>query len=103
MNRTRTDKYRWYIMLLGAFTNALGVAAPSIALAVLLPEISADLNLTILQAGFVWGIQGLPSIVTALLAGSLIDKIGPKTILVLSSLLMGLASARAVFPTILPP
>jgi MFS family permease len=93
MHNTHKDNYRWYIMLLGAFTNALGVAAPGIALAVLLPEISADLKLTIVQAGFIWGIAGLPSIVMALLAGSLIDRIGPKTILILSSLLVGISSA----------
>ncbi len=93
MKKSHKDNYRWYIMLLGAFTNALAVAAPGIALAVLLPDISSDLKLTIVQAGFIWGIGGLPSIVMALLAGSLIDRIGPKTILILSTLLVGISSA----------
>lgn len=98
MNRPRNDNYRWYIMLLGAFTNALGVAAPGIALAVLLPEISGDLKLTILQAGFIWGIASLPSVITALLAGSLIDRFGPRITLALSSLLVGLVGAARGLP-----
>ena len=93
MNRIPKDNYRWYIMALGALTNALVVASPSMALSVLLPEISKDLHLTIVQAGFVWGIVSLPAIFTGLLAGSLCDRLGPKIMLSLTCLLMGLAGA----------
>jgi MFS family permease len=93
MNTAPKGNYRWYIMALGALTNALVVAAPGMGLSVLLPEISKDLHLSIVQAGFVWGIVSLPAIVTGLLAGSLCDRFGPKAMLSLTCLVVGLAGA----------
>ena len=61
--------YRWYILTLSALTNALIVAAPGMALSVLFQEISADLELTLVQVGMVWGIAALPGIATGLLGG----------------------------------
>jgi MFS family permease len=80
-------------MILAALTNALVVALPGMGLSVLLPEISKDLDLNLVQAGLVWGIGSLPMILTSLLAGNLVDRFGPKRVLVVSCILVGLAGA----------
>lgn len=88
---TSQSAYRWYILILSTLTNATAVAAPSMALSVLFPEISADLELTLVQVGMVWGIGALPGIVTGLLGGVIGDRFGPKRILIATYLLSGLA------------
>ncbi len=89
--------YKWYILILAAMTNAVAVAMPTMGLSVLLPEISKDLNLTLVQAGLVWGIGALPAIITSLLGGAISDRIGPKRVLTVSCLLIGLAGAMRGF------
>jgi MFS family permease len=49
--------------------------------------------LNLVQVGVVWGVGSLPGIFTSLLGGAIGDKIGPKKILVISSLLAGLLGA----------
>jgi MFS family permease len=86
-------KYRWYILALAALTNTLVVAAPSMCLPVLFKEISTDLHLDLVQLGVVWGIGSLPGIVTVLVGGAIGDRFGPKRILTISCLLVGLTGA----------
>jgi MFS family permease len=71
----------------------LVVAMPSMGMSVLAKEISQDLHLNLVQVGFVWGIGSLPAILTSLLGGAISDKVGPKLILILSSLVAGLLGA----------
>lgn len=71
----------------------LVVAMPSMGMSVLAKEISQDLNLSLVQVGFVWGIGSLPAIVTSLLGGAIGDKFGPKRVLIVSTLVAGLLSA----------
>lgn len=86
-------------MILGALTNAVVVAVPTMGLSVLLPEISKTLNLNLVQAGLVWGIGSLPMLFAGLLAGTLNDRYGPKRILTVSCLLIGLTGAlRSISP-----
>jgi cyanate permease len=86
-------KYKWYLLFLSAFTNTVVAAIPTMGLSVLLPEISKELNLSLVQAGLVWGISSLPVIISGLLAGALGDRFGPRRILILGCLLSGLAGA----------
>jgi MFS family permease len=83
--------YRWSILVLGALTNMLGVAIPSMCLPVLFSEISGDLDLSLVQVGLIWGIGALPGILTMLVGGAIGDRFGPKRILTLTCLLAGLA------------
>lgn len=92
-NLAQATNYKWIILILAALTNAVVVAIPSMGLSVLLPEISNELNLSLVQAGLVWGISSLPIIISGLLAGSLGDRFGPKRILTVSCLLVGVAGA----------
>ena len=91
-------------MILSGLTNAVAVAAPTMSMPVLLPEISKDLNLTLVQAGLVWGISSLPVVLTGLLGGAAGDRFGAKRILIASCLLVGLAGAlrglSAGFPSL---
>jgi len=94
--------FKWVILILGGLTNAVVVAIPSMGLSVLLPEISIDLNLNLVQAGLVWGIGSLPIIISSLLAGSLCDRFNPKRIMTVSCLLVGLSSALRGLSTNFP-
>lgn len=91
--RIKKIKYRWYILILAALTNAVAVAIPAMALSVLLPEISQELGLSLVQAGWVWGIYSLPAIFTGLIGGSLGDRFGPKRILTISCLVIAFLGA----------
>jgi len=93
MNKKPNENYKWFLMILGALTNAFVVAAPVMALSVLMPEISSTLDLNLIQAGLVWGIGSLPMVFASLLAGNLSDRFGPKRVLTISCVLIGLAGA----------
>ena len=99
-----TDKplspnYKWYIMILGLFTNGIVVAMPGIALSVLLPAISRDLHLSLVQAGLLWGMGSLPTIISSLLVGPIIDRFGPRRVLIAGCILVGLTGAmRGLLP-----
>ena len=81
---------KWRILGLSTLTNALVAAAPAMCMPVLFEEISADLNLDLVQVGIVWGISALPGIFTGLVGGAYGDRIGPKRILLFGCLLSGL-------------
>lgn len=82
--------YRWYMLILAALTNTIAVAMPAMALSVLLPEISQEMDLSLVQAGWVWGIYGLPGVVTGLIGGALGDRYGAKRILTISCFLIAI-------------
>jgi len=86
-------KYRWYVLGLGALTNTLTVAIPSMCLPVLFKEISGELNLTLVQIGLIWGIGALPGVFMTLVGGIIGDRFGPKRILSAACLLVGLVGA----------
>ena len=84
---------KWLILILAGVTNALVVAAPTMSMSVLFKEISSELKLTLVQVGLVWGLAALPGIFTGLLGGVIGDRFGPKRIILLGSILVGLAGA----------
>ena len=89
----RQNKYKWYILTLSILTNMFVVAIPAMGMSVLAKEISEDLRLNLVQIGIVWGVGSLPAILTSLLSGAVGDKVGPKRVLIVSSLLGGLLGA----------
>jgi len=88
--RNKVD-YKWYILALVALTGTLVFAMPMMSLPVLFEEISEELNLDLVQLGTIWGIIPLAGIFVVLIGGLLCDRFGSKRVLVVGSLLTGLA------------
>ncbi|HCS40456.1 MAG TPA: hypothetical protein DIW44_12845 [Anaerolineaceae bacterium] len=89
----QNSKYKWYLLGLILVTNVILLAMPSMAMSVLSNELSHELNLSVVQVGILWGIGSLPAIFSSLFGGSLGDKFGPKKVLIVSTLLVGLLGA----------
>ncbi|MBK9208293.1 MAG: MFS transporter [Anaerolineales bacterium] len=87
------NRYKWYILTLSILTNMFVVAIPAMGMSVLAKEIAQDLHLNLVQIGMVWGIGSLPAIFISLISGAVGDKVGPKRVLIVSSLLGGLLGA----------
>jgi NNP family nitrate/nitrite transporter-like MFS transporter len=85
--------YHWYVLILATLTNTFGVAAQSMCLPVLFKEISTELNLSLVQVGLIWGISSLPGIFTVMIGGAIGDRFGPKRVLTLGCLLVGIVGA----------
>ena len=85
--------YRWYLLLLTALTFAAVISGPGASLAVLFEEIAADLHLDLVQIGLVWGIGSLLAIFTGMISGALIDRFGPKRVLLTGIVLVGSTTA----------
>lgn len=83
------DPYRWLILALSTLSNAVLVAAPSMALAVLFNEIQRDLQLTLVEVGLIWSIGSLPGIFLSLLGGALGDRFGAKRMYLVIAVLAG--------------
>lgn len=86
-------RYKWYILTLVVLTSMLVVAMPTMGMSVLAKDISQDLGLDLVQVGIVWGVGALPGIFTSLIGGVIGDKVGPKRVLIVGSLLAGLLGA----------
>ncbi len=91
--RPAQPRLKWVVLSLSALTNAVAVAMPAMAMTVLMPEIARDLNLTLVQAGLVWGLSGLPTMLIGVFGGAIGDRFGPQRILIGGCLLAGLLGA----------
>ena len=85
--------YRWLILGLAVLTAVSVVAAPTMALPVLFDEIAAELSLSLVQVGLIWGMLSFTGIFVGLIGGSLGDRFGTKSVLTLACLLVGLTGA----------
>lgn len=89
--------YRWLVLALATFTFTLVMGMPTMSLPVLFPEIAADLQLSIVQVGVVWGIGSLTGIVMGLLGGMIGDRIGAQRTLLIFCAFIGVAGAARAF------
>ena len=90
---TQSDAYKWRVLTLAAFTFTFVVAIPQMSLPVLFDEISADLGLSLVQVGWVWGVGSVLGILVGLIGGPVGDRFGPRRTLAVACLLMGIAGA----------
>jgi MFS family permease len=63
------------------------------SLPVLFDEISTELNLSLVQVGWIWGIGSVLGIVVGLIGGPVGDRFGPRRTLAVACFLMGVAGA----------
>lgn len=87
-----SPRYKWYLVTLSALTIAFSVGAPAVSLAVLFQEIIADLRLDLVQTGLLWSIGSLPAIFISPLSGALIDRFGPKRVMLVGLFLLALTA-----------
>ncbi len=89
----QSDAYKWVVLTLAAFTFTFVVAIPQMSLPVLFDEISADLGLSLVQVGWIWGVGSVMGILVGLIGGPVGDRFGPRRTLAVAGLLMGIAGA----------
>ncbi len=90
LTETRSN-YRWVMLVMCALTPMFVVTLPNFSLPPMFSIISADLDLTLVQIGTVWGVMiGLAGIFFALIGGTLGDRFGSRRTLFVSCLLTGL-------------
>lgn len=89
----QSNSYKWYVLTLAALTFTCVMAIPNMSLSVLFEEISTDLQLNLVQVGWIWGIGSVMGIVVGLIGGPIGDRIGPKRVLTWACLLVGITGA----------
>jgi len=96
------ERTRWIMLGLAGLTAAIAVAMPTMAMPVLFAEMAADLDLTVLQIGAVWGIVSLAGLFVSLAGGTLGDRFGTRRMLTFACLGLGLTGAARGFANDLP-
>jgi MFS family permease len=91
------SNYRWVVLTLGAITNTIVIAMPSMAMPVLFEEISKDLGLSLVQIGAIWGMGSLTGIFTGLISGTISDRYGTRRTIMISCILLGIVGALRGF------
>ena len=89
----QSDSYKWLILTLAAFTFTFVVAIPQMSLPVLFDEISADIGLSLVQVGWIWGIGSAMGILVGLIGGPVGDRFGSRRALAVACLFIGIAGA----------
>jgi cyanate permease len=86
-------KYRFYVLILAAFTCTFTVSIQQICMSVLFTEIADDLGLNLVQVGVVWGIPALSGVLALLFAGLLADRYGAARVMGIACILTGVFGA----------
>jgi cyanate permease len=89
----QSDASKWLILALATFTFTFVVAIPQMSLPVLFDEISADLGLSLVQVGWIWGVGSVMGILVGLFGGPVGDRFGPRRTLTVACLFIGMAGA----------
>jgi len=88
---------KWWILALAASTSMLAYAMPLLSLPVLFTEIAADLDLTILQIGVVWGAASFAGFLVSIPMGILGDRFGPRLTIGIACILVGIFGALRAY------
>ena len=92
-NQIQSKSYKWLVLTISTFTFTFVVAIPQMSMPVLFDEISAELGLSLVQVGWIWGTGSVLGILVGLIGGPLGDRFGPRRTLAFACLLMGIAGA----------
>ena len=93
VNTYSESKYRWYVISLAALTMTFCAAMPLICMPVLFKEISADLGLSLVQVGWIWGFSMASGTFTVFVSGILVDCFGVRRLLIFACSAVGLTGA----------
>ena len=91
--QAQSESYKWLVLTISTFTFTFVVAMPQMSLPVLFDEISAELGLSLVQVGWIWGASSVLGILVGLIGGPIGDRFGPRRTLAVACLLMGIAGA----------
>jgi sugar phosphate permease len=89
--------YRWYILLLAMMTYGSIAGSARLCMPVLFPEISAELGLSMVAIGTIWGMDPLAGVFLGLPGGLLADRLGVKRTLTVVCILSGIFGALRGF------
>jgi len=89
--------YRWYILLLAMGTYGSIAGSARLCMPVLFPEISAELGLSMVAIGTIWGMDPLAGVFLGLPGGLLADRFGVKRMLTIVCILAGIFAALRGF------
>ncbi len=92
-SNTQSDSYKWLVLALAALTFTFVVAIQHMSMPVLFDEIAADIGLSLVQVGWIWGIGSVMGILIGLIGGPLGDRFGPRRTLAVACLCIGIAGA----------
>ena len=97
ITQAQSESYKWLVLTLATFTFTFVVAIPSMSLPVLFDEISADLGLSLVQVGWIWGIGSVLGVLVGLIGGPIGDRFGPRRTLAVACLFIGIAGGARGF------
>jgi MFS family permease len=89
----QSEAYKWRVLALAALTFTCVVAIQQMSMPVLFDEIAADIGLSLVQIGWIWGIGSAMGIVVGLIGGPVGDRFGPRRTLAAACLFIGVAGA----------
>ena len=95
--RNESPRYKWYILSLSMLAYCILGGVERMCLPVLFNEISADLGLSLVSIGTIWGLDPLAGFFIGLPGGLLVDRFGLKNTLTVVCLLGGVLSALRGF------
>ncbi len=85
----QTSGYRWVMLILCALTALCVITLPNMSLPPMFAAISADLHLSLVEIGMIWGIASFAGIFFALIGGTLGDRFGTRNTLFAACLFTG--------------
>jgi MFS family permease len=88
-----TSRYRWVILGLLTVIGTFVAALPSSCMPPLFKEISADLNLSLVDIGWVWGFTSVAGILVSIPGGLLSDRMNSRWFIGISCILVGITGA----------
>jgi MFS family permease len=93
MANTQNSNYRWYVLGLGTLAYFFIAGMSRMCMPVLFKEISADLGLSMVAIGVVWGMDPLAGVLIGLPGGLLADRFGVKRTMVAVCIMAGIFGA----------
>lgn len=89
--------YRWVMLTLCALTPLFVITLPNMSLPPLFATIGEALGLSLVEIGMIWGTGSFMGIFFALIGGTLGDRFGTRTTLVVACLMTGVFSLTRAF------